>query len=458
MVVTLGELVGFAVPALVGILTRDASPLGQLILMPAVGLVEGAMLGLAQAMVLRRAWAAFPARRWVVATSVGAGVAWFLGMLPSTTHDAWSTWPTIGVAVTAATVGTALLASIGTAQVLVLPAGTRGRLAWVGWTALGWCAGLTAFSVVAPPLWQSGQPIWLLTVIGVAGGLAMAVTMAAVTGVGAVRLVDRARRGGSGEFTLGRHLLSTMLGTPVYDASGRRLGRVSDVAVDLANRPESPTVTHVVIGVGGGGRLVAPYPDLTRRPDGGLALEQEPQSMSQPMSESVPGAAALLLRRDVLDAPVVVVQPPRRTRVSDVVIELGREDACVVGLDLSPSGIARRLTRRAAADEETSPVPLGRVHLTSRHGHAAQLAVPGSTVLTLPAHGMAEVLTRVPVAHARDIVQAADRRVRDDAVRLLHPHVRARVTGSGGPPRRTRRFDGWRLHRPGRPPPGGDRG
>ena len=103
-------------------------------------------------------------------------------------------------------------------------------------------------------------------------------------------------------------------------------------------------------------------------------------------------------------------------------------------------------------------MPLARVHLTSRHGHAAQLAVPGSTVLTLPAHGMAEVLTRVPVAHARDIVQAADRRVRDDAVRLLHPHVRARVTGSGGPPRRTRRFDGWRLHRPGRPPPGGDRG
>jgi hypothetical protein len=166
----------------------------------------------------------------------------------------------------------------------------------------------------------------------------------------------------------------------------------------------------------------------------------------------------LLLRRDVLDAPVVVVQPPRRTRVSDVVIEVGRADACVVGLDLSPSGLLRRLTRRTTADEEPTPVPLGGVHLTSRHGHAAQLAVPDPTLLALPAPGMAEVLTRVPVEHARDIVQAADRRVRDDAVRLLHPHVRARVTGSGGPPRRTRRLDGWRLHRPRRPPSGGDRG
>ena len=343
-----------------------------------------------------------------------------------------------------------------------MPAGTRGRLAWVGWTALGWCAGLTAFSVVAPPLWQPGQPTWLLTVIGVAGGLAMALAMAAVTGVGAVRLVDRARRGGSGEFTLGRHLLSTMLGTPVYDASGRALGRVSDVVVELATSVESPTrdPRRDRRRRRWSPRGSLPRPDPTSRwrtcPRAGAPVDVP--AMSQPMSESVPGTAALLLRRDVLDAPVVVVQPPRRTRVSDVVIELGREDACVVGLDLSPSGIARRLTRRTAADEEPSPVPLGRVHLTSRHGHAAQLAVPGSTLLTLPAHGMAEVLTRVPVAHARDIVQAADRRVRDDAVRLLHPHVRARVTGSGGPPRRTRRFDGWRLHRPRRPPPGGDRG
>ena len=102
VVVAVGELVGFAVPALVGILTRDASPRAQLVLMPAAGLVEGAMLGLAQAVVLRRAWPALQARRWVVATSVAAALAWFLGMLPSTTHDAWSTWPTIWVAVTAA--------------------------------------------------------------------------------------------------------------------------------------------------------------------------------------------------------------------------------------------------------------------------------------------------------------------------------------------------------------------
>jgi hypothetical protein len=148
------------------------------------------MLGLAQAAVLRHARVSVDSRAWIVATSLAAAVAWFLGMLPSTTHDTWSTWPVPWVVVAASVLGTALLASIGTAQALVLPRGTRGRWAWVAWTALGWCAGLTAFSVVAPPLWQPDQAAWLLVLIGVAGGLAMAVAMAAVTGLGAVRLVD----------------------------------------------------------------------------------------------------------------------------------------------------------------------------------------------------------------------------------------------------------------------------
>jgi hypothetical protein len=38
--------------------------------------------------------------------------------------------------------------------------------------------------------------------------------------------------------------------------------------------------------------------------------------------------------------------------------------------------------------------------------------------------------------------------LREDAVQLLHPHIRARVAGHGSPPRRTRRLNGWRIHRP----------
>ncbi|WP_067429686.1 hypothetical protein [Nocardioides jensenii] len=263
---------------------------------------------------------------------------------------------------------------------------------------------------------------------------------------GGVRLVERGRRTErSCDVAPGLHLFSNWLGAGVFDESGHRLGWFRDLVTDLVAGAQHPPVTHVVIGAPDGRRLVAPFASLSARPGTGtLTLS----GTAAPATESVPGPTSLLVRRDVLDAPVVLAVPPRRTRVSDVVIEVGPDGAHVVGVDLSTSGMLRRFGGRASSASAQQAVPLSEVHLISAHGHAAQLATPHPRVLTLPAQGMAEVLTRVPVAHARDIIHAADRDLREEAVGLLHPHVRARVTGSGGPPRRTRRLGGWRLHSP----------
>src|SRR3954468_5217456 len=111
--VAAGEVAGFLVPATVGLLALDASPVAQLLLLPAAGLVEGAVLGFAQATVLRGERTGIDLRAWVVATSIAASVAWFLGMLPSSTHDTWSTWPTPWVVAAGVLLGAALLSSIG---------------------------------------------------------------------------------------------------------------------------------------------------------------------------------------------------------------------------------------------------------------------------------------------------------------------------------------------------------
>lgn len=47
-------------------------------------LLEGVVVGVAQWLVLRRALPRMPWREWVIATSVGAGIAWLFGMIPST--------------------------------------------------------------------------------------------------------------------------------------------------------------------------------------------------------------------------------------------------------------------------------------------------------------------------------------------------------------------------------------
>jgi Ca2+-transporting ATPase len=197
--VSVGELAGFTLPGVLGVVTQGVPTSVQVATLVGGGVVEGATLGLAQALVLRRVMAGFRTSAWIGATAGAAAFAWLLGMLPSVTHAMWSTWPVGWVAVAGAGLGLLLLCSIGTAQALVMPTSVPRAYRWVGWTALGWCAGLTAFSALTSPLWHEGQTRLAVALVGMAGGLTMAVVMAAVTGIGVVRISGprRSERGSS---------------------------------------------------------------------------------------------------------------------------------------------------------------------------------------------------------------------------------------------------------------------
>ncbi len=445
LLVGLGELIGFAAPGVMGVWAQNRSTGSQVTLLVVGGMLEGAALGVAQALVLRRVLPGFRVNAWVGATAGAAGFAWLLGMLPSATHSSWSSWPPAWIVLGGVVLGLLLLASIGTAQALVLPPGTAKPFVWVGWTALGWCAGLAAFTVVAPPLWQEGQPRWQLVAIGLAGGAVMAFTMAAVTGLGVVRF--RCRPVGPGDDTdslTGARTLSSVVGTPVFTPRGDAVGTVRDLVVDLDDDQGRFPVTGVVVERRGGSDLMVAWGHLTERPGlSGLILTDQ-----DPAAGWAPRPTQVCAHRDILDAPVVLVDRPRRARVSEVVLELSPDRAWVTGLDTRPSRALRRLWGQAPADVTPESVPVTHAHFTSQITHSAQLAAPHALVSRLTPQEMAEVVTRVSVTHAREILAAADRHVARTTLSLLHPTVRARLTGADGVPRRTRRFAGWLLHRP----------
>lgn len=445
VVVTVGEFTGFLAPALAGVWILDGADGRKLLALTAAGFVEGAVLGWSQAIVLRRVLPSLRMAPWIVATSVGAAVAWLIGMLPSTTHNMWSTWPAAVLVVGAAVLGILLVCAIGTAQVLVMPAAVKPAHRWIGWTALGWCGGLVTFGLVVTPLWHEGQPRWQTLIVGLAGALLMAALMAAITGVGVVGLSSRAAGTGmQSVLTGGRMGISSLLGAGVYDTAGRRLGAISDVVADLAVDLDRVPVTKAIIGRGHGIRLT-PWDALkARRNADGFELADVPELVG----EITLGAGEVLVRRDVLDCPVIVTDPPRRARVSDVVLEVNANGAWVTGLDITTASALRRLIPKQSARMMAEPVRLSGVHLAAGRAHTAQLAVPESMVFRLDPAGMAEVLTRASVTHARDIARTADQNVLDQAVALLHPSVRARVTGVDPPPRRALRLRGWRLLRP----------
>lgn len=88
------ELVGLGGVALLGMYGVGATgaepfrPLAFAATMIVVGtMLEGGVVGAAQWLVLRRALPGISARSWIVATGLGALMAWTLGMLPSTMMD-----------------------------------------------------------------------------------------------------------------------------------------------------------------------------------------------------------------------------------------------------------------------------------------------------------------------------------------------------------------------------------
>lgn len=188
-VVAGAELVGFAVPATVGVLTVDAPPSVSLPAVIGAGAVEGVLLGAGQGLVLRRCLPAISLPRWVTATAAGATLAYVLGLLPSTTASLTAAWPVVVTGPLAVVLGLLLLASIGGAQWLELRHHVRHAGRWVGVTALAWLLGLAVFVAVAVPLWHPGQTVAFAVLVGLAAGALMALVMAAVTGLGLVRLV-----------------------------------------------------------------------------------------------------------------------------------------------------------------------------------------------------------------------------------------------------------------------------
>lgn len=189
VLVTGGEVLGFLAPALVVALARDRPDVAVLGCLVLAGSVEGAALGWSQAVALRPRLPGLRRGRWVALTSAAAAVAWLVGMLPSTTYGRWSGWPVAAVAGLAVPLGLVLLASIGFAQTFELRRHVSAAWRWVAVTAGAWGAALAVFLGVATPLWQPGQSTAVVLLVGVLAGLAMAVTMAALTGAGMVRLL-----------------------------------------------------------------------------------------------------------------------------------------------------------------------------------------------------------------------------------------------------------------------------
>lgn len=192
LAVTVGETLGFAVPAVVGIALAQAGAPGPVLYAAAIaaGVGEGILFGLGQ-------WIGFgsdppvPRGPWIAATAAGAGLAWSVGGLLFVLDVDWRSAPVLAVAGLGAVV---LLASIPTLQWFVLRA-TVARCAWWIPANMGAWMGALLWTFAPSPLVDERTPVAVLVGSYAVAGLLMALTVALLSGLAAWRLMRRAGHG-----------------------------------------------------------------------------------------------------------------------------------------------------------------------------------------------------------------------------------------------------------------------
>src|SRR2546425_6458272 len=134
--------------------------------------------------------------------------------------------------------------------------------------------------------------------------------------------------------------LSTLLRQSVYDLEGRRLGGIRDICVTL--QETFPVVTALIVHTPLGNShsdLIIPWFQVysLEEPQIHLVVKQ-----SQ-IEEYTPQPDELLLRRDILDKQIVDTQGFRVVKVNDLKLAQIKKTVRLVGVDISASGLLRRL-------------------------------------------------------------------------------------------------------------------
>jgi hypothetical protein len=185
----IGELIGLGTVFIVGFFFFNSfgEPRGALALIGVALLVivlaiyEGAAVGLAQWIVLRHSLRGLSRRSWLLATIVGAVVAWILGMIPSTLFSfdeeaSTTTEPAmILVLGVAAIMGAALGVVLAAAQWWVLRNHVSKALVWLLANAVAWAVAMPLiFWMVGATIGESralGAIVTLVAGIGAAGAV-----------------------------------------------------------------------------------------------------------------------------------------------------------------------------------------------------------------------------------------------------------------------------------------------
>ena len=222
--------------------------------------------------------------------------------------------------------------------------------------------------------------------------------------------------------------LSRLIRRAVVDRDGRRVGAVADLGVRLDD--PVPVVTRVVVRTSRRAATDVAWSDVR-------AVDEDRVELGTAGVGARPlglNDDELLLKRDVLDTQVLDIAGKRLARVADVRLALANGALEVVGVEVGPGALLRRIgLARLGQHFPENPIAWSGVHLASVRGHALQLTTPAARRLS-PAD-LAELLGHLPTGRGADLLEGLPTGVAADALSHARPRLGGRLLRSIAPHR-----------------------
>jgi len=224
--------------------------------------------------------------------------------------------------------------------------------------------------------------------------------------------------------------LSEVLGRPVVDAQGERIGSVEDLIASTGSDTPQPTV-------------VAFQAQAELVPCSAIeAIGANPIRLRLPRQELEhyrPAPQDIFLARALLDKQVIDTRNARAVRVNDVELDTDEADIRVTRLDCGGAGLLRRLglgriAQSLAGRSPASFLAWDQVELLSRgqampDSHAAQPAevVASEKLVELHPADRAEILSDLAQPEGSQVLTALDAETAADTLEAVEPDFQAHL-------------------------------
>jgi CBS domain-containing protein len=227
--------------------------------------------------------------------------------------------------------------------------------------------------------------------------------------------------------------LSEVLGKPVSDALGEKIGTLADLVVTPG--AQFPAVTAAVVSLGRGAVQTIQWSQVTITEEGGLRLGFAKDSIKIYQIKD----DDLLLKRDVLDKQIVDVHDYRVVRVNDVRLEESESGLFLVGVDTGMRGLLRRLRLEGIADKiarrikwrpHTHIIAWSDVETFERSEGRIRLRVPIERIAKLHPADIAKIIDELDPAQRQEVFESLDVETAAETLPETDPSVQVSIVES----------------------------